>query len=144
MVTIRPFEKRDEASVLALWHTCELMRPWNDPRKDIQRKLAVQPELFLVGEEGGEIVATAMAGYDGHRGWINYLAVKPDLQRQGYGRAIMAEAERLLIARGVPKINLQVRASNKDVIAFYTRVGFVVEEVVSLGKRLVNDEPATP
>jgi ribosomal protein S18 acetylase RimI-like enzyme len=140
MFRVRPYANGDEEAVIALWQESDLTRPWNDPRKDIQRKLTVQPELFLVGERDGEVVATVMAGYDGHRGWINYLAVRPDCRKQGYGRRMMEEAERLLAERGAPKINLQVRAANTDVIAFYTRVGFAAEDVMNLGKRLVNDE----
>ncbi len=142
MFRIRPYADGDEDTVIALWRECDLTRPWNDPRKDIQRKLAVQPDLFLVGERNGEIVATVMVGYEGHRGWINYLAVRPDFRRHGYGRRMMEEAERLLIARGAPKINLQVRATNTDVIAFYKSMGYAVEDVVNLGKRLVNDASA--
>jgi ribosomal protein S18 acetylase RimI-like enzyme len=141
-VRIRPFELADEETVIALWDRCGLLRPWNDPRKDIRRKMQVRPDLFLVGERDGAIVATAMAGYDGHRGWIYYLATDPDRQRQGLGRAIMAEAERLLRAAGCAKINLQVRTSNLGVIEFYRRLGYVMDEVVSLGKRLESDEPA--
>src|SRR5437764_565283 len=113
---IRPFEPGDEEAVIALWGRCGLLRPWNDPRKDIRRKSQVQPELFLVGVLDGAVAATAMAGYDGHRGWIYYLGVDPDCQRRGLGRAVMAEAERLLRARGCPKINLQVRSSNLGVL----------------------------
>jgi ribosomal protein S18 acetylase RimI-like enzyme len=138
---IRPFDLADEAAVIDLWRRCDLLRPWNDPVKDIRRKLHVRPELFLVGTIDGEVVATVMAGYDGHRGWINYLCVAPDRQRQGLGRLIMAEAERLLREAGCPKINLQVRSSNQGVIEFYQRVGYVLDDVVSLGKRLERDEP---
>jgi ribosomal protein S18 acetylase RimI-like enzyme len=138
-MTIRPFRAEDEPQVIALWHACDLVRPWNDPRKDIARKLRVKPEWFLVGEEGGRIVATCMAGYDGHRGWVNYLAVAPNLQRTGRARALMAEVERLLHAAGCAKINLQVRTTNRAAIAFYERIGFKVDDVVSLGKRLVED-----
>lgn len=138
---IRPFAPADEDAVVALWERCGLTRPWNDPRKDVRRKLRVQPELFLVGTAGGEIVASVMAGYDGHRGWIYYLAVAPDRRRRGYGRAIVAEAERLLRAAGCPKINLQVRTSNREVIEFYRRLGYAADEVVSLGKRLEHDGP---
>lgn len=81
-----------------------------------------------------------MVGYEGHRGWINYLAVDPDHQRLGYGRALMAEAERLLRAEGCPKINLQIRATNQGVIEFYRRLGYAVDEVVSMGKRLEHDD----
>jgi ribosomal protein S18 acetylase RimI-like enzyme len=97
---IRPFQASDEAAVVALWERCRLTRPWNDPRKDIARKLSVQPELFLVGVIGGEVVASAMAGYDGHRGWVNYLAVAPEQQRRGLGRALMREVEQRLVALG--------------------------------------------
>jgi ribosomal protein S18 acetylase RimI-like enzyme len=90
------------------------------------------------------VVATVMAGYDGHRGWINYLAVAPDCQRQGLGGQIMAEAERRLRAAGCPKINLQVRTSNAGVIAFYRSIGYVLDDVVSLGKRLEEDGPGYP
>ena len=97
---IRPFEPADEAAVVALWGRCDLLRPWNDPRKDIRRKLQVQPELFLVGVLDGAVTATAMAGYDGHRGWIYYVGVDPSRQRQGLGRAILAEADVLARSAG--------------------------------------------
>jgi len=140
---IRPYQSADEATVISLWDRCGLLRPWNDPRKDIQRKLAVRPDQFLVGEIDGVIVATAMIGYDGHRGWIYYLAVSPDIQRQGLGRAIVEEAERLLREAGCPKINLQVRSTNHDVIGFYRSIGFVEDPVLSMGKRLVHDDHST-
>jgi len=136
---IRPFEDADRDEVVALWELCDLVRPWNDPGKDIARKLLVQRELFLVGLDGPAIVATAMAGYEGHRGWVNYLAVHPERRRRGLGRAIMAEVERLLRAAGCPKINLQVRGSNTAAIDFYERLGFRVDDAVSLGKRLEHD-----
>ncbi len=136
---IRPFQPADEDGVVALWRACELVKPWNNPKKDIARKRQVNPEWFLVGEQGGRIVATAMVGYEGHRGWINYLAVEPALQRSGLGRALMDEAEKILRAAGCPKINLQVRRGNAAVIAFYERLGFKDDEVVSLGKRLEHD-----
>lgn len=136
---IRPYANADEAAVIALWQRCELTRAWNDPKKDIERKLAVRPDLFLVGEEGGEVIATAMAGYEGHRGWVNYLAVSPERQRQGLARALMAEVERLLLAEGCPKINLQIRTSNARAIEFYRRLGYSVDETVSMGKRLIPD-----
>ena len=140
---IRPYQPADEEAVLALWDRCGLTRPWNDPRKDIRRKVRVQPALFLVGVLDGEIVATAMAGYEGHRGWLNYLAVAPGYQRRGFARAIVAEAERLLGEAGCPKINLQVRTSNQAVIEFYRRIGYSLDDVVSMGKRLQNDDTAS-
>lgn len=136
---LRPYQPADEAAVIALWRACDLVRPWNDPQRDIARKLHVNPEWFLVARQDARIVGTIMVGYEGHRGWINYLAVAPDQQRRGIGRALMTEAERLLRAAGYPKINLLVRRTNADVIAFYARLGFAEDAAVSLGKRLVHD-----
>lgn len=138
-MNIRPYQPADETAVIALWHACGLVAPQNDPRKDIGRKLGVNPEWFLVAEADGRIVGTVMAGYEGHRGWINYLAVAPARHRGGLGRQLMNEAEQRLRAAGCPKINLQVRPTNAGVIAFYERIGFSVEGAVSLGKRLVTD-----
>ncbi len=136
---IRSFTALDQPSVIELWRACDLIRPWNDPVRDIERKLAVADGLLLVGELDGAVVATVMAGYEGHRGWVNYLAVHPDRQRHGLGRSLMHEVEVRLRALGCPKINLQVRVSNPDAIAFYERLGFAVDDAVSLGKRLVAD-----
>jgi ribosomal protein S18 acetylase RimI-like enzyme len=138
-VAIRTYAFPDEAAVIDLWQRCGLTRAWNDPRKDIQRKLAVRPDLFLVAEEEGAIVGSAMAGYEGHRGWVNYLAVAPERQRKGIARSLMAEVERLLLAEGCPKINLQIRTSNLGAVAFYKRLGYSVDETVSMGKRLIPD-----
>jgi ribosomal protein S18 acetylase RimI-like enzyme len=138
---IRAFSKSDEPAVVALWEQCRLTRPWNDPRKDIARKLAVQPELFLVGVENGSIVATVMAGYEGHRGWVNYLAVAPAFRGRGLGRALMEHVEQLLMERGCPKVSLLVRAENPDAVEFYRRVGYSQDRVVALGKRLIHDRP---
>ena len=135
---VRPFQPEDEDAVVSLWRRCDLVRPWNDTAKDIGRKLRVRPDLFLVGVLDGQIVATTMAGYEGHRGWLNYVAVAPEHQRLGLGRAIVKEAERLLREAGCPKINLQVRTANDSVIEFYRRLGYAVDEVVSMGKRLEN------
>ncbi|UWD79869.1 GNAT family N-acetyltransferase [Curtobacterium flaccumfaciens] len=157
---IRPFRTEDTDAVVALWESCGLVRPWNDPRRDIARKLTVQPELFLVAEpdatdgddtdtdtdthtdtdtaEAG-VVAAGMAGFDGHRGWVNYLAVRPDLQGSGLGRTLMAEFERLLTDLGCPKLNLQVRAGNEQVLGFYASLGYTDDRTVSLGKRLIPD-----
>jgi ribosomal protein S18 acetylase RimI-like enzyme len=137
---IRPFQAEDEAAIVALWQQCELTRPWNDPHKDIERKLAVRPDLFLVGILDGQIIASVMAGYEGHRGWLNYLAVAPTLRHQGFARLIVAEAERRLLEAGCPKINLQVRTANRQAIEFYRRIGYSLDEVVSMGKRLQRDE----
>ena len=136
---IRAFRAADERAVVALWHECGLTRPWNDPHKDIARKLSEQPELFLVGTVGDEVVASAMAGFDGHRGWVYYLAVAERHRKRSFGRALMQEAERLLMERGCPKLNLQVRSTNPGVVEFYRKLGYVQDETVSLGKRLIPD-----
>lgn len=137
---IRPFEPADETVVVRLWKACGLVVAWNDPHLDIRRKLGIQPDMFLVGRTGGQVIATVMAGYDGHRGWINYLAVDPRYRGRGIGRMMMDAAEKRLRAAGCPKINLQVRRSNDQVMAFYEHIGFKQDDVVSFGKRLIPDE----
>jgi len=139
-IRIRPYKPRDEEDLVQLWEDCGLVVPWNNPRKDIQRKLKVQSEMFLVGFLDGMLIASVMAGYEGHRGWINYLAVHPNYRRDGIGRQMMGAAEARLRAAGCPKINLQVRANNQGVIEFYKRIGFKNDDVISLGKRLDPDE----
>ncbi len=136
---IRGFDIQDEEEVIALWKECKLVVAWNDPKKDIQRKLKVNPELFLVGMIEHEVVATIMGGYEGHRGWVNYLAVSPSHQRKGYGRQMMDQLEAKLRELGCPKINLQIRETNAPVIAFYKSIGYAVDNVISMGKRLQSD-----
>lgn len=138
---IRPYSPTDEIMAVALWHQCDLVRPWNDPHLDIRRKLEVQPELFLVAEQDADIVGTVMCGYEGHRGWVSYLAVSPTVQGNGLGRRLMQEAESALKSRGCPKLNIQVRETNEAVLAFYEKLGYTVDPVVSLGKRLIPDTP---
>jgi ribosomal protein S18 acetylase RimI-like enzyme len=138
-VVVRPYRETDEARVLELWTLGGLVRPWNDPRRDIERKLEVQRELFLVAELEGVVVGVVMAGYEGHRGWVNYLAVDIGQRRRGIGTALMHDAERRLRLLGCPKLNLQVRFENTAVQAFYAALGFTVDEVASMGKRLDND-----
>ena len=136
---IRPCLEPDQDAVVELWQECGLTVPWNDPKKDIRRKLSVQRDMFLIGLVDNKVVATVMAGYEGHRGWINYLAISPAHQKQGYGRRMMDEAESRLRELGCPKINLQIRTSNTDVIDFYKALGYSVDDVVSMGKRLDPD-----
>jgi len=136
---IRPYADADQAQVVALWQICELTRPWNDPVKDIARKQQVRPEWFLVGELDGQVIASVMFGYEGHRGWMNYLAVAPQYQSKGYAQALIETGEALLLAAGCPKISLQVRSSNARVIAFYQSLGYAQDEAISLGKRLISD-----
>lgn len=145
-LAIRVFRPADEPAAVALWGACGLLRPWNDPHKDIARKLLEQPELFLVvvasGADAGaaqRLVGTVMAGYDGHRGWVYYLAVDPAWQGRGVGRRLMQRVEADLLALGCPKINLMVRADNNAVLDFYARLGFTADASVSLGKRLIPD-----
>jgi ribosomal protein S18 acetylase RimI-like enzyme len=138
-MNIRRFQNSDQQAVISLWDECGLLVPWNDPAKDIQRKMKVDPDLFLLGELSGRIIATVMGGYDGHRGWINYLAVTPSHRGSGYGRELVDYIELRLQKMDCPKINLQVRESNIDTIAFYKALGYAEDKVISLGKRLQND-----
>ena len=145
---IRPYRAADQDAVIALWTSCGLVRPANDPALDIAMKLLAGGKWLLVAEASSglgatrRIVGTVMAGYDGHRGWINYLAVEPKSRGSGIGRALMAEAESVLKAAGCPKINLQVRTENAAVTGFYEHLGFSVDAVVSMGKRLEIDAAA--
>jgi ribosomal protein S18 acetylase RimI-like enzyme len=139
-VLVRAFKEVDEARVIELWTFAGLVRPWNNPKRDIARKLKVQRELFLVAELDGVIVGTVMAGYDGHRGWVNYLAVDIGQRRRGIGTALMRDAERRLLLLGCPKLNLQIRRENTGVQAFYAALGFTEDAAVSMGKRLEKDD----
>lgn len=123
-------------AVVDLWTRAGLTRPWNDPRADIRHKQSQQPELFLVAEADDEVVGVIMAGDDGHRGWVHYLAVDPQQQGIGVGRALLGRVEAELTARGCPKVQLQVRLDNTNVIDLYRHLGYEPYEVVSLGKRL--------
>ena len=138
---IAEYREKYGGQVIELWFKCKLVVPSNNPRRDIERKAEVDPDLFLVGIINGKVVATVMGGYEGHRGWINYLAVDPAHQRKGYGHLIMQEVEKRIRARGCPKINLQVRATNDGVIKFYQSLGYSDDNVIGLGKRLEEDEP---
>ena len=137
---IRPFCVVDMDAVIVLWQACGLIRPWNNPQLDILRKLEVQSSLFVVGEQGSDIIASAMFGYDGHRGWVNYLAVLPSQQKLGYARQLMEYGERELLSLGCPKLNLQIRSDNMQARSFYTSLGYVEDEVMSYGKRLLEDK----
>jgi ribosomal protein S18 acetylase RimI-like enzyme len=136
---IRSFQAGEEKAVVALWQACGLVVGHNNPGRDIARKLEVNPEWFLVGLLDARLVATCMAGYEGHRGWINYLAVLPEYRRQGHATAMVRKAERLLRQAGCPKINLQIRETNESVIQFYRRIGYARDPVISMGKRLIPD-----
>ena len=137
---IRPFKLEDKNSVVELWKICRLTRPWNNPEKDIERKLSVQSEMFLVLEIQGSIIGSVMAAYDGHRGVINYLAVHPGFQKKGYGKILMTYVEQELLNKGCPKINLLVRSDNLNVKRFYKGLHYEEQDDVKVfGKRLIPD-----
>jgi ribosomal protein S18 acetylase RimI-like enzyme len=138
-MVIRQFHENDRSEVIQLWHLCGLYRPVNDPSKDIDRKIHHSPELFLVAESAIKIVGSVMIGYDGHRGWINYLGVHPDFRRQKIATKLMSEAEHLLSLQGCPKINLNVLKSNSEVVSLYESIGFKEEDIICMGKRLIKD-----
>ena len=138
-VTIRVFEESDTETVVALWESVGLTRPWNDPRRDIARKLAVQPELFLVAEDEDRVVGSVMAGYDGHRGWLYYLASDPGRRGEGIARGLVAEVEARLLAMGCPKVQLMVRPDNASARGFYDALGYEPFDTWSTGKRLIDD-----
>ena len=137
---IRPFKEGDEKALVSLWNMCKLTVPWNNPYKDIARKLKVQPELFLMGYLEDKLIASIIAGYDGHRGWINYFAVHPDFQARGYGKQLMENVENGLRELGCPKINLQIREGNDKVLSYYQKLGFVEEKRINMGKRIEYDQ----
>lgn len=138
---IRAVEAADTDAVLALWRDVfpeynDPTRPQRDPRANIARKLAFGDGLFWLGEARGRVVATAMAGYDGHRGWIYSIGVAPSERRHGYGRALLAHVESALRRLGCPKINIQVLAGNDTALLFWRAAGYEVDKVVGLGRRL--------
>ena len=136
---IRIYSQSDEQQLVQLWEKCGLTVPWNNPKLDIDRKLKENSEEIVVGELNGNIVASTIVGYDGHRGWVYYLGVDPDHQRNGFGEQIMKFAEDHLLEIGYPKINIMVRETNLDVIKFYEAIGYEKQNVVTLGKRLIPD-----
>ncbi len=140
LLTVRAFVAADRAQVERLW--AEVFAddpPGNAPAALIDTKSRVQPELFLVAVDGEAVVGATMAGFDGVRGWIYHLAVAPTHRRRGIATALVRAAESGLIAMGCPKVNLQVRAANQQVVAFYRRLGYAVEDRVSMGRRLVRE-----
>lgn len=139
MFHIRAYQHSDKPHVIELWRQVGLSAPQNNAERDIERKLRVNPELFLVTVAADSVIGTIMGGYEGHRGWVNYLAVNPSHQRQGVARAMMAEVQNKLSSMGCAKINLQVRRNNDDAIKFYQALGYLDDNVVGLGKRLEED-----
>ncbi|HGK7505272.1 TPA: GNAT family acetyltransferase [Kluyvera cryocrescens] len=137
---IRVFRQADFEEVITLWERCDLLRPWNDPEMDIERKVNHDVSLFLVAEVNGEVVGTIMGGYDGHRGSAYYLGVHPEYRGRGIANALLNRLEKKLIARGCPKIQIMVREENDVVLGMYERLGYEHADVQSLGKRLIEDE----
>jgi ribosomal protein S18 acetylase RimI-like enzyme len=133
---ITPATASDAPAVIALWHACGLTRPWNDPQADFTLALATATSTILLARSEGAITGSIMVGFDGHRGWVYYLAAHPDWQRRGIGRALMAAAEDWLRERGAPKIQLMVRQGNADALGFYAELGYEVQPVATLGRRL--------
>jgi ribosomal protein S18 acetylase RimI-like enzyme len=131
----------DVATVIALWQACGLTRPWNDPTADIALARRGPHSTILIGRDGDAIVATAMVGHDGHRGWVYYVATDPKLRAKGYGRAIMNAAEDWLRAAGIAKLQLLVRPENSGVAAFYQSIGFGEQKILFFTKWLDGREP---
>ena len=138
---IETYQPADQAGMIELWRQCGLIVPWNNPLADIERKTADSPGLFFSGKIGAQLVASCMAGYDGHRGWIYFLAVLPAWQRRGLARRLVEHAESRLRELGCPKIDLMVRDSNHAVLAFYESIGYRPDPVKVLSKRLRQDDP---
>lgn len=137
---ITQYNPKDQVEVINLWQACGLIVPWNHPVYDIQRKYHHSAELFFVARKNEELVASCMAGYDGHRGSIYYLAVKPEYQRKSYATALVEHVETVLREQGCVKINLLVRKTNLDVVNFYRKIGYQDDPVVMMGKRLMKDD----
>jgi len=134
-LVIRTYSEQDLEPVLHLWQQCNLVVPQNDPEADIWLKTERQPELFFIGTTIDKVITTLMAGYDGHRGWINYLAVHPAYQRQGIGKQMVFYTMEKLKVLGCPKVNLQIRKTNTGVMQFYAKIGFKTDDVISMGYR---------
>jgi ribosomal protein S18 acetylase RimI-like enzyme len=124
----------DVEAVITLWQRCGLTRPWNDPASDIALARRNANSTILVGRADGAIVATAMVGHDGHRGWVYYVAVDPDRQKKGLGRAIMNAAEQWLREAGLPKLQLLVRRENAKAGAFYRGIGYEEADTIVFAK----------
>ena len=137
--SIRAFRPDDTAAVIDLWVECDLVVPWNNPETDIQRKQQDSNEMFFVGEIDAELMASCMAGYDGHRGWIYFMAVRQAQRGNGFASRMVEHAERELKKLGCPKVELLVRNRNIGVMEFYTSIGYAQEPVTVLSKRLIED-----
>lgn len=140
---IRRYENRDRSEVVGIWRDVfSYDTPHSDPELSLRNKIAAADGLLFVAEEGGRLIGTVMGGYDGHRGWIYSLAVRPDFRGRGVGRLLMEEVVRELDARGCVKVNLQIVGTNREVVGFYERLGFSVEDRISMGLRLFRGDSA--
>lgn len=139
MFIIRQYIDTDLEDIITLWEACDLTRPWNNPEIDIFRKITQKDGLFLLAVKDEQLIATVMGGYDGHRGWVNYLAVHPHYQRNGIATALLQQLEKRLIAIGCPKLQLLIHKENMEVQNFYEQLGYEELEVICLGKRLIQD-----
>jgi ribosomal protein S18 acetylase RimI-like enzyme len=139
-LNIRTYRHGDEIEIINLWRDCGLIVPWNNPETDIARKCADSPELFFIAELDSKIVGSCMAGYDGHRGWIYFLAVTPAEQRKGIAAKLVSRVEAELIQLGCPKLELMVRKTNHEVVSFYGSIGFDPDPVMVMSKRLIKDQ----
>lgn len=136
MMQICSAKQSDMDAVIALWEACGLIRPWNDPATDYRMALANETSVILLAHVGDELAASILTGFDGHRGWVYYLGVNPDYQKRGLGRKMMEAAEHWLRERNAPKIQLMVRDDNDGAIGFYKALGYAVQPVVTIGRRL--------
>ena len=126
----------DREATITLWHAAGLTRPWNDPASDFELALANPTSAILLAHHNAELVGSVMVGFDGHRGWVYYLASDPGRRFGGIGRALMIAAEDWLKARGCPKIQLMVRTDNSAALGFYAAIGYAEQDVVTIGRRL--------
>jgi ribosomal protein S18 acetylase RimI-like enzyme len=140
LIAFRAVIDSDVEAIIGLWRSCALTRPWNDPYKDIAFARAHDHSTILVGEVEGRIAASVMVGHDGHRGMLYYVAVEPELQGKGFGKAAVRAAEAWLGGRGVWKINLLVRSENEMIRGFYEKLGYLIDPVLCMGRRIDKNE----
>jgi hypothetical protein len=139
-LSIRTYLVTDREPLIALWERCLLTRPWNDPSADIDLAIRADSAEIFIGLHGDHLIASVMVGFDGHRGWVYYLAVDPSYRKNGHGRKLMAIAEAWLVERHAPKIQLMVRGDNETAIGFYAALGYTEQNVKTIGKRLDTGE----
>ncbi|NBB66123.1 GNAT family acetyltransferase [Pseudomonas sp. ODNR1LW] len=136
MTNIRPVRDGEDEAVVGLWSVCGLTRPWNDPVADLKQAKEGPASTVLVAADDDAISGAVMVGFDGHRGWVYYLAVDPGRRGNGLGRRLMAAAQDWLTKRGAPKLQLMLRSDNEAALGFYQRLGLERQDVVVLGRRL--------